>query len=197
VAQAGGLTDKASLAEARLIRGAYALRKFPIESEIDTVTTSENTFTEKEKSLINTLKREPKGAVAVDFERVFAAKGRRLDPVLYDGDIIDIPRATLFVRISGQVKTPGLVAFKPGQGSGYYIGLAGGFAPGADKSGTRLVTALNGQMVKPGGMTIRPGDIVWVPTAPERSWWSATKDFIAVLASVATIYFIINQISKG
>jgi protein involved in polysaccharide export with SLBB domain len=196
VARAGGFTEKASLAEARLIRGAYAARKFPVETQIDTLGAVQNTLTDKQKGLVNTLRREPKGAVAVNFEQVFAAKGRRPDPPLYDGDVIDIPRAALFVRVSGQVKTPGLVAFKPGEGSQYYIRLAGGFAPGADGSGTRLVTALNGQMTSPGGMVIRPGDIVWVPAKPERSWWSTTKDVLQVLAQVATIYVVADQIAK-
>ena len=196
VTRAGGLTDRASLAEARLIRGAYASRKFPAE-EIDTLASRENALTEKEQGVTKTFRREPKGAASVDFETVFAAGERGPDPVLYDGDIIDIPRAALFVRVSGQVKNPGLVAFKPGEGSKYYIGLAGGFAPGADKSGTRLVTALNGQIVRTRGMAIRPGDTIWVPLAPERSWWSSLKDVVAVLASLATIYFVIDTISGG
>ncbi len=196
ITRAGGFTDKASLAEARLIRGSYASRKFPIEAETETLKVVENNLSEKEKSLVQTLKREPKGALSVRFDEVFASRGHRPDPPLYDGDIIDIPRATWSVRVSGQVKNPGLVAFKPGKSDHYYIKQAGGFAPGADSRGTRLVTAMNGQMASPGGVEIRPGDIIWVPTKMERNWWDVMKDILEVLVQVATIYIVVDQITK-
>lgn len=196
IARAGGLTDKASLAEARLVRGLYASTKFPVEAWLDTLRTSQDFLTEKEIDLVGTLSREPKGAVSVRFEEVLTGEHGRLDPLLYNGDVIDIPRSSWSVRVSGQVKNPGLVAFKPGAGSGYYIKQAGGFAPGADSHGTKLVTALSGQMVSPGGMRIRPGDIVWVPRKTDHSWWAMTKDILQVLAQAATVYVVADQIAS-
>ena len=197
VARAGGLTDKASLAESRLVRGAYASTTFPIESEIEAIKDMESVLSEKDKQLVKTLSREPKGALSLRFEQIFAAKkGKRVDPPLYDGDLIEIPRASSSVRVSGQVENPGLVAFRPGEKSGYYIRQAGGFAPGADVGGTRLVTALNGQMMSPSGTEVRAGDIIWVPGKKEFSLWGAVKDIVQVLAGIATVYVVIDQATK-
>lgn len=193
--RAGGLTEQASLAEARMVRGLYASRKFPIEAEMDSASYVERELPEKEVALIQTLVREPKGAVSLDFEDLYLREGKRVDPPLYDGDVIQIPKASRMVRVSGQVKDPGLVPFLAGQGASYYINLAGGKAPGADGGGVRVVTALNGQMMKPSGADIRPGDIVWVPRKKDVSTWSTVKDVLQALASVATIYIVIDQIS--
>jgi len=195
VARSGGLTDRASLAEARLVRGIYASTRFPIEAWVDTLFTSRDSFTDKERNLVGTLGREPKGALSLDFEAALGDRRGRPDPTLLDGDVITIPRSSGSVRVSGQVKNPGLVAFKPGAGSSYYVRQAGGFAPGADVRGTRLVTAMSGQMVSPGGMEVRPGDIIWVPRKEEHSWWEVTKDVLQVLAQVATVYVVADQIA--
>jgi polysaccharide export outer membrane protein len=195
ITRAGGLTENASLAEARLVRGLYASRTFPIETEMDSVRIAESQLSEREIALVQTLTREPKGAVSIDFENLYDAGKRRIDPVLYAGDVITIPRASLAVRVSGQVKYPGLVPFKPGASISYYIGQAGGFASGADSWGVRVVTALNGQMLSPSGTQVRPGDMVWVPRKKDVGAWSAVKDFIQVLAQVATIYIVVDQIA--
>jgi protein involved in polysaccharide export with SLBB domain len=195
IARAGGLTDKASLAEARLMRNAYALTDFPVEADAETLKGAGDILSDKDRKLAWTLSREPKGAVSVNFEDVFGGKGR-LDPVLYDGDVISIPEAFTAVRVSGQVKNPGLVAFKPGAPYSYYVKQVGGFASGADVRGMRIVTAESGQMIKTGSARIRPGDIIWVPTKTDRSWWDVTKDVIQVVAQMATIYIVADQIAS-
>jgi len=195
IVRAGGLTEKASLAEARLVRGLYASRRFPVEAMLDSLRIAEGGLSDKELGLVQTLVREPKGAVSINFESLYALKGRRLDTPLYNGDVIDIPRASLFVRVSGQVKNPGLVAFKHGESASYYVKQAGGFASRADARGMRVVTALSGQTLGPSGTEIRPGDIVWVPQKKDVSAWSTLKDVIQVLAQVATIYIVVDQIT--
>jgi protein involved in polysaccharide export with SLBB domain len=195
IARAGGLTEKASLAEARLVRGLYASRHYPVEVMLDSLRIAEGGLSDKDLSLAQTLAREPKGAVSINFESLYAVKGRRLDLPLYDGDVIDIPRASLSVRVSGSVRNPGLVAFKRGESASYYIKQAGGSASRADVRGTRVVTAVSGQTLGPSGTEIRPGDIVWVPQRKDVSWWAGAKNVLELLVQVATIYIVVHQIT--
>jgi protein involved in polysaccharide export with SLBB domain len=196
VTRAGGFTEDASLAEARLIRGAYEARAFPIEAEVSVLKQIENSFDHREKDLIKTMGRERKGSTSMSFEKVFLEGDSRYDPPLYDGDIIEVPRASWFVRVSGQVRTPGLVAFRAGETYDYYIAETGGFSRGADRRGTRLVTAMSGQTLKAGGEQVRPGDVIWVPKKKEREWWTTTREILQLLAQIATIYVVADQISS-
>lgn len=193
IERAGGLTEKASLAEARLVRGLYAESSFPVEREVDVYKGLQAELTDREKDLIGVIAREPKGALVFDFEKLFA-EGRKADVKLRRGDLIHIPAATDVVRISGQVEKPGLVKYQKGLGYKDYIKLAGGFAPGADKRATRIIRAASGQKIKPGSQVVLPGDIIWVPTKPEKSRWDVAKDLIMVLGQVATIYFVIDAL---
>lgn len=196
VARAGGFTERASLAEARLVRGAYASVRYPIEAGIQASGATERGLSEREEQLAQTLSREPKGALSISFEDVFAAGGGTPDLLVYGGDAIDVPRASGSVRVSGQVKHPGLVAYQRGKGYGYYIGQAGGFASGADLGGIRLVTAMNGQLVGAGGAEVRPGDIIWVPRKSDKGFWDVVKDVLTILAQAATIYIVVDQVTS-
>jgi protein involved in polysaccharide export with SLBB domain len=194
--RAGGLTEMASLAEARLIRGAYADTEFPIEVELTETRDLEVSFDEKDFDLLKTLSREPKGALSLSFEKVLVGGDGGKDPPLYDGDIIEIPRAVWYVRVAGHVRNPGLVVFRAGEGHDYYVKQAGGFAPGADRRGTKLIKGPTGQRIKPGGEDIRPGDIIWIPRRPDPDWWKITRDVLQVLAQAATIYVVADEVSS-
>jgi len=196
VARAGGFTERASLAEARLVRGSYASIRYPIEAGIEASSDAEQALDDKEVQLAQTLGREPKGALSVSFEDLFGAKGRNLDPLVRDGDVIEVPRASGSVRVSGQVKHPGLVAYQRGKPYSYYIRQAGGFVSGADLGGIRVVTAMNGQLVGAGGAEVRPGDIVWVPRKMDRSFWDTVKDVLTILAQAATVYIVVDQVTS-
>jgi polysaccharide export outer membrane protein len=194
--RAGGLTEMASLAEARLIRGAYAGTESPIEAEFTETRDLEVAFDEKDFDLLKTLSREPKGALSLSFERVLLSGDGGQDPPLYDGDIIEIPRAIWYVRVAGHIRNPGLVVFKAGEDHDYYIKQAGGFAPGADRRGTKLIKGPTGQRIKPGGEDVRPGDIIWIPRRPDPDWWKTTRDVLQVLAQIATIYVVADEVSS-
>jgi protein involved in polysaccharide export with SLBB domain len=193
---AGGFTDKASLAESRLIRGSYARETFPVERELTAVQNTEGSIEARDRDLIKTMSRERKGAVSVNFERVFLDGDAGLDPPLFDGDLIIVPPVSRFVRVSGYARSPGLIPLESGKGYKYYIKQAGGYAPGADKRGTRIIRAIGGQRVRPRGEDVHPGDIIWIPMKEDRGWWDVTKDVLQVLAQVATIYLVADTVSS-
>ncbi|MFH1314164.1 MAG: SLBB domain-containing protein [Candidatus Eisenbacteria bacterium] len=193
---AGGFTEDASLAESRLIRGSYAWSTYPVERELGVIRDMEGSLEGKDGDLLKTMSRELKGAVSVSFEKVFVDDGTGHDPLLFDGDIVDVPRVSDFVRVAGHARNPGLVPLKKGEGHKYYIKQAGGFAPGADKGGTRVIKAVGGQRVRPRGEDVHPGDIIWIPAKKDRSWWDVTKDVLQMLAQIATIYLVADTVSS-
>jgi len=195
IRRAGGFTEKASLAEATLKRGLYASRTYPVEEELKALSNLQDNLNYKDKDLLRTIAREPKGALSIDFERIFIDGDSGLDVPLYSGDVIEVPRVSNFVRVAGQVNNPGLVRFESGYTYADYIRLAGGFAQNADRRGTRIITARAGQQLTVRGSQIYPGDIIWVPRKQERSWWEITKDIIQVVAQIATIYVVIDTIT--
>lgn len=194
IAKAGGLTEKASLAEARLIRGSYSRETHPIEREMGALDRLQDSFDERERDLVKTMGREMKGRVAVRFEDVFLHGDGSVDPPLLDGDVIEIPRASNLIRIAGQVKNPGLVPIVEGHRFPDYIRAVGGFAPRADRGAATLIRAASGVRVDPWDETIKPGDIVWVPERPERDWWQVTKDVLSIAAQLATIWLVVDSV---
>lgn len=202
IKRAGGLTDEASLAEARLIRGQYRSRPHPVDREVAAMVETDLTEDWKDTDLTRTFSREPKGTVALDYEALLRdnaeSHGDRdpHDVLLMDGDELYIPRATRLVRVAGQVNNPGLVALVEGEDSAHYIREAGGYATKADKRGTVLIRSGGGQRIKAGGREVKAGDIIWVPKRPDHSWWGTTKDILSVAAQVATVWLVVDSITN-
>jgi protein involved in polysaccharide export with SLBB domain len=195
IAKAGGFTEHASLAEARLVRNAYAVGTHPIEREMGVLGEMQDSFGEEERDLLKTMGRETKGRLAIRFDEIFLEPGSAEDPLLYDMDVIEVPRASNSIRVAGQVKNPGLVAIAEGQGYSYYIRAAGGYAPKADRRSTTLIRAASGVRVDPWDEKVGPGDIIWVPARLERDWWQVTKDVLALAAQIATIWLVVDTTS--
>lgn len=196
IERAGGFTDEASLAEAILIRGLYAGRDLPPELELEALAEANQSMDWKEKDLFKTLTREPKGMTSMSLAQLLTADDEPFDPVLYDGDIIDVPRATNVVRVMGSANSPGLVPVKEGQYANYYIREAGGFASRADKRGTRVIRSRTGQKLKTGQAIVNAGDIIWIPEKKERDGWETFRDVVWVLAQIATIFLVIDSATR-
>jgi len=197
IQEAGGLTEDASLAEASLIRTSYERREHPIERELEVLRDLADSFEEDEKDLLKTMGREEKGRVAVSFEEVFLGRGESEDALLFDGDVIEIPRASNYVRVAGQVLNPGLVAVVEGKDYSFYIKEAGGYAPDADRGSTVLIRGASGVKIDPWGKDVSPGDVIWVPLSPERDWWQIAKDVISIGAQIATIWLVVDSVSEN
>lgn len=196
IARAGGFTEEASLAEAILIRGIYARTDLPPEMELEALAEASQTMDWKEKDLFKTLTREPKGMASMSLAQLLAPGEEPFDPVLYDGDIIEVPRATNVVRVMGSANRPGLLPVEEGQYANHYIRQAGGYASRADKRGTRVIRARTGQKIKSGRATVNAGDIIWIPEKKERDGWETFRDVVWMLAQIATIFLVIDSATK-
>ena len=86
-----------------------------------------------------------------------------------DGDVISVPVKPNDVYVWGYVGREGYIPYTEGATLQHYIDLAGGYAEGSVKSGTRILKAHTRQWIDPDETTIEPGDEIYVPKTPDHS----------------------------
>lgn len=119
------------------------------------------------------------------------------DLVLRSGDQVTVPRANLAVDVQGAVKSPGFVPYTASRTIEEYLNLAGGKSSKARTGGLRVIRQTTGEWVKADSKTlVDPGDTVWVPEKPDRSWWKISREAVAFLASVATVVVVIQSVNN-
>ncbi len=194
IARAGGFTERASLTEGQLLRTRGSdpidveyerLKQIPVQD-----------MTEREYAYFKSKSRERKGLVVVDFEKLLRGDAAE-DRVLSSGDRIVVPPQRATITVSGSVTYPGLITYSPGKRPSHYIELAGGYASGADRGAARVVRGVTGEWEPLSKVReVLPGDEVWVPEKPERNWWQVARETVAFVASVATVYLVIDQATR-
>jgi polysaccharide export outer membrane protein len=127
--------------------------------------------------------------VNVEFEKVLEDASQRDNLVLLPGDSVVIPEYNPVVVVQGAVNSPSTVLYRHGEGLGYYIENAGGYAENADEGRTHVRYANGAMRVKhrflffgsspePG-----PGSVVTVPAEPEKEG-SNTASIVASITQV-------------
>lgn len=189
-ARAGGPTPEASLREARLHRrsnspqGQSAVAG-PIPVEMLTAFEQERLKFE--------FNQEAATLVSVNFEKLLRAADSREDVLLEPGDLIEFPRASRLVYVTGAVGQPGGVPLIAGGRVHDYIARAGGFGWNAGHNRIKVVRATGEVVEEKAAGTLASGDTIWVPTRGEGSTWRTLRDVITVMAQVATIYVVIDR----
>lgn len=194
IERAGGFTDLASLGEAQLLRTRGVdpidveyerLKQIPVQD-----------MSEKEYAYFKSKSRERKGLVVVDFERLATGDDEE-NQLLSAGDRIIVPRRRATITVSGSVTFPGLITFEPGKRASYYVEQAGGYSSNADRGGARVVRGVTGEWEPLSRVqSIAPGDEIWVPERADRNWWQLARETVSFVASVATVYLVIDQASR-
>ena len=194
IRRAGGLTEKASIRDARIIR----------ETDPDDIDLSFEWLSgvpvrdmgETERAYWKSRTQDEPGTVVSDLGRALAGDDRH-DVLLMDGDLIQIPRTSLTVRVGGQVASPGFVTYVPGKNYAYYIRAAGGYESGARSNAVKVIRGMNGEWVpaRRAG-ELEPGEEVWVPERREGAVWRMIREVATFAASVATAYLLIDQATQ-
>jgi protein involved in polysaccharide export with SLBB domain len=139
-----------------------------------------------------------------DLPRALHDRNSRYNVVLEAGDSIRIPPFDPTVSVTGRVAFESRVLYRPGEGLGYYIRQAGGYADGANTGRTSVVYA-NGERAAPSRFllfrhapAIRPGTTIFVPANPPNktgfSWDTFLSRTLAVMSTMATVLIAVNQI---
>ncbi|MEW5923921.1 MAG: SLBB domain-containing protein, partial [Candidatus Zixiibacteriota bacterium] len=134
--------------------------------------------------------REP---VSIDFRDIYPD---RLGEVrIMPGDSILIPVKTGVVAVYGLVKRPGLINYDGPAGAAKYIGLAGGYASGADKQSIKIIRKTSGMQIAGGpGIDIYDGDTIIIPeNRGKKSMWEKIKDGALILGGLGILYLAVDN----
>ena len=223
IKRAGGIKGTAFLSHSKLLSGNVAnyilASKFGLKIKTDEILTTQeisdkllelenilmsrmSNLTEEDTSYffaenqLRTLMSE----TSIDFSNLNDPNSKASNYIVNDGDIIIIPKIDNTVYVFGQVGKKGKISFKEGENYLYYVNKAGGFSDYSDedviviKGQTKEWISVTDNIVK-----IEPGDYIWVPKDPHRSfsfYLKQTSVYFTILGSIATILLLLNQFGK-
>ncbi len=195
--RAGGLLPTAASNSARLIRKA---RRDPVEPErirvLEASLMNNPRYSGRDAELAVEFAKWDRGSVVLDLSG--ADKSNSAESVtLQDGDMLEVPKNPLGVRVLGAVNHGGEVAWAAGKNLNYYLSEAGGVNVSGWKRRAVLLKARNGsQLQYQSSLPIDPGDVIYVPPGPQLTTWDVFKDFLGVTAQVATVVLIVQNLKK-
>ena len=114
----------------------------------------------------------------VDLDRLERAGDASVDPLLLDGDVVQVPAMVTYLSANGAVARPGRYELAPGDSLATLLRLAGGALPAADSAQALLVRFTGAQrpetlsvdlhrMAEDPGPALRDGDALFVYYVPD------------------------------
>jgi protein involved in polysaccharide export with SLBB domain len=142
----------------------------------------------------------------IDLDKAFLRNEGAQDIAVFPGDRVMVPTRPRTVLVSGEVNRPGLFSFIDREDVANYIDRAGGLTDSASYAVLVKPTG-ESRRVNFGWFSANPGvpegssiTILRRPSEPpedKKIDWSATiKDSFALVASAATIIYLISQVTK-
>ncbi|MDP1994998.1 MAG: SLBB domain-containing protein [Ignavibacteria bacterium] len=204
IEKAGGFLPSADLSRAELLRGANVFKSTLFSEELDQFLMSRMAEIAPEDSLsliIDNKLRFIRGNGVLDFTKLTDTSSAASKFSVRNGDYIHIPEKLNLVYVFGQVYTPGYIAFIDGKGVDYYISKAGGKGQNAKediyliKGKSRSWTKIE----KDVSYTIEPGDFIWLPKEPVRTfsyYLDRVMAISSIVSALATVLLLVIQFKK-
>lgn len=192
---AGGLTEKASLEEAVVIRSSAA--RF-----IDPRVFASDNPEDDDAQYLKARLRERAGRMSVNIKALVLENAESENILLEPNDIIEVPRFRNYVNVIGRVIEPGNIEYQSNLTVKDYIRLAGGFGKRADEGRVSVIKPNTGDVIEASKVkTLEPGDTILVPELPRKPWlqaaWEIVRDGIVVIGSIATTVLVVLSIIRG
>ena len=204
IEKAGGFLPSADLFRAELIRGANVFKSTLFSEEIDQYLMNRMAGITSEDSMnlaVDNKLRFIRGNGVIDFTKISDSSSAASKFSVRSGDYIHVPEKLNLVYVFGQVYNPGYIAFVTDKGVDYYIAKADGKGQNARdeiyliKGKSRSWTKID----KDVSYTIEPGDIIWLPKEPVRTF-SYYLDRVMAISSIvtalATVLLLVIQFKK-
>jgi polysaccharide biosynthesis/export protein len=202
IQMAGGILPSASAQSARLIRKTKPDPAEPERSRVLAASMGPTSVPAPNSGNVDAqlaaeFARWDYGTVVLDLTGAMQANNPAGDVKLQNGDVLEVPRTPLGVRVLGSVNQAGEVAWSSGENLNHYLDLAGGVNKRGYKSHVMIVKARNGSQLRyQSSLSIDPGDVIFVPTKPEVSTWDRVKDIVTVTSQVVTVVLVFQNVSK-
>lgn len=137
---------------------------------------------------------------SVDFTTLKDKNSKASNFIVRNGDIIIIPKIDNTVYVFGQVAKTGKITFKDGANYLYYVDKAGGLSEYSDND-IFVIKGRTKEWISPIDKVVKiePGDYIWVPKDPHRSftyYLRQTSNYFTIIGSIATILLLLKQFSK-
>jgi len=191
----GGPSERGDLKLAYIVDPEIKLQSDPDYRRLRGMSKREMSFAEYGYFILRL--REMKGKYSVDMNKLWESKDSAYDVKLKPGAYIYIPEKLDKVIVSGHVVNPGLYEFEEGLTWKEWIEEAGGKLDQSKLSHSRIVDARTGQWKKPKkDDVLKPGDMIFVPQAKDRSLWEDTQTVIAFTSQVITIFLGITSLTR-
>lgn len=195
IQMAGGITEEADLANAVVLNQAYNAEIDPEFERLKLNSSME--MSPIEYAYFRSKLRQAKGRYSVDFTKLVHSEGKEGNIILKNGDYVYMPEMLNMIRVSGQVKNPGLIPYKSGENWKYYVREAGGYANNRNPFGVRILRASSGNWERTRSkQPLKQGDMVFVPDKVDRSHWVDLKDIVSIAASAITILIGVQNLAK-
>jgi protein involved in polysaccharide export with SLBB domain len=150
-------------------------------------------------SALNASRYKEQDLVGIDLEYIMQNPGSEADLILFEGDILQIPKQLQTVRMVGEVLLPTTTRFISGKSLKDYISKAGGFTENARKTKAYVIYA-NGDAAQTRSFlglknypSIEPGAEIVVPRKPIRERMSAAS-WIGIASSLATLGILVERL---
>lgn len=204
IEKAGGFLPSADLSRAELIRGANVFKSTLFSEELDQFLMSRMAEITSEDSLsliIDNKLRFIRGNGVLDFAKINDTTSAASKFSVRNGDYIHIPEKLNLIYVFGQVYTPGYIAFVDGKEIDYYISKAGGKGQNA-KEDVYLIKGKSRswtKIEKDVAYTIEPGDFIWLPKEPVRTfsyYLDRVMAISSIVSALATVLLLVIQFKK-
>jgi protein involved in polysaccharide export with SLBB domain len=143
------------------------------------------------------------GRVAIDLGQALRNPRSHDNIALFGGDSLYVPEEPKTVTVEGEVGFPTSLLYEPGRSITDYVDRAGGTTDKADKGRIRIVyTTGAAARVKKLWFDpeVLPGSTIIVPRKDEDAgvdWGNVIRDTTSILASLATVVLVIDNVSKN
>jgi protein involved in polysaccharide export with SLBB domain len=163
---------------------------FEMDADKDSVKTDSDLFQIRYKE---------QDMIGIDLEYILKNPGSEADLILFEGDIIQIPKQLQTVRMIGEVLLPTTARYIDSKGFRSYISKAGGFTEGARRSKSYVIYA-NGDAKRTHSFlglkfypNLEPGAEIVVPRKTQKEKLSAAA-WIGIASTLATLGILINTV---
>lgn len=190
VKAAHGFLPHADLATIRVFRASRAAETNPEFDRLIKLARAE--MTDSEYEILRAMLAARREDFRVDWFRL--EKSPELDLLLRHGDIVRVDPVIASVRVEGEVRRPGIIAYEPRRSVNDYVRLAGGYSERAAHGKVRVTRSVTGQSLRARDVQeIAPGDLIWVPERADVTLWQNLRTLIAVAAQVATLVIAVRR----
>jgi protein involved in polysaccharide export with SLBB domain len=153
----------------------------------------------KRDSVLYKIRYKEQDMIGIDLEYILKNPGSESDLILFEGDIIQIPKQLQTVRMVGEVLLPTTARYIDSKGFRSYISKAGGFTENARRSKSYVIYA-NGDARRTHSVlglkfypNLEPGAEIVVPRKPQKEKLSAAA-WIGIASTLATLGILINTV---